>query len=53
MNNWLSLIFYKFFGIYFTPSSVVRYIDSATGTGAYLKDATDFIIGNPPFVDKS
>ena len=51
MNNWLSLIICKFFGIYFTPSSVVKYmkhIDPATGTGGYLNS----IIGNPPFGDK-
>ena len=34
---------------YYTPKHIVEYIDLATGTGEFLKNAADSVIGNPPF----
>jgi len=33
-------------GKYYTPQ---RIVDIATGTGAFLKNAADSVIGNPPY----
>lgn len=33
-------------GMYYTPKEI---IDPAVGTGAYLKNAADMLVSNPPY----
>jgi methylase of polypeptide subunit release factors len=33
-------------GMYYTPKEI---IDPAAGTGAYLKNAADMLVSNPPY----
>ena len=33
-------------GMYYTPKEI---IDSAAGTGGFLKDAADMLLANPPY----
>lgn len=33
-------------GMYYTPKEI---IDPASGSGAFLKDAADYVLSNPPY----
>ena len=36
-------------GMYYTPKEIERIADPSTGTGAFMKNAADSVIGNPPY----
>lgn len=36
-------------GTYYTPKEIVKIADPSSGTGAFLKNAADSVIGNPPY----
>ena len=36
-------------GMYYTPKEIQKIADPSTGTGVFLKDATDYLLANPPY----
>lgn len=36
-------------GMYYTPKEIEKIANPSTGTGAFLKDAADYLIANPPY----